>query len=84
MNRSVDSRGDLASHSTRCLPVKCRLAPPIPWNGCTATLQGDRRPPAERIRSVPSAVSNIIMKLLVKTKNATKLRLASNAIFVAA
>ena len=50
MNRSVDSRSDLyalGARFTRCLQARCRLARPIRWSGCTATLRGGRpRPPS--------------------------------------
>jgi len=70
MNRSVDSRSDLYALGVTFYQMLTGQMPftasdPMEWVHCHIA----RRPvpPAERIGTVPSAVSNIIMKLLAKT-----------------
>jgi len=70
MNRSVDSRSDLYALGVTFYQMLTGLLPfsasdPMEWVHCHIA----RRPvpPAERLRTVPSPVSNIIMKLLAKT-----------------
>jgi PAS domain S-box-containing protein len=69
MNRSVDSRSDLYSLGvafyemlTGRLPFAA--ADPMEWIHCHIARQA--RPPGERVKGVPGALSSIVMKLLAK------------------
>ena len=70
MNRSIDSRSDLYSFGvtlyqilTGTLPFKA--ADPMEWVHCHIARKPV--PPSERLKAVPAALSQIVMKLLAKT-----------------
>ncbi len=70
MNRSVDSRSDLYALGvtfyqalTGALPFSA--ADPMEWIHCHIARQAT--PPSERVKTIPSPLSAIVMKLLAKT-----------------
>jgi serine/threonine protein kinase len=70
MNRSVDSRSDLYSFGVLLYEMLTGSLPfvasdPMEWVHCHIARQPV--PPSERLDTVPSAVSAIVMKLLAKT-----------------
>ena len=70
MNRSVDSRSDLYALGVTLYEMLTGSLPftasdPMEWVHCHIARQP--RPPGERLRDIPDAVSAIVMKLLAKT-----------------
>lgn len=70
MNRSIDSRSDLYSfgvtlHEMLTGKLPFAAADPLEWVHCHIARHAV--PPHERVKSVPSGVSAIVMKLLAKT-----------------
>jgi serine/threonine protein kinase len=69
MNRSIDARSDLyalGSHSTRCSRALGRLRRPILWSGYTAIFARKPMALSERLQTVPTVVSTLVLKLLAK------------------